>query len=421
MSELINNREYRQNELKKVMRRLHEGASAEEVQKDFARVATGISASALAEMEQSLVADGLPVEEIQRLCDVHAALYRSTAEEIHARYATVPAGEDTQAVTVSAKTAAVSAKEQVLGVFRDENRQIEAILGEKLPSALSGYAAAGASTGGDALAAALAELARIDLHYARKENLIFPILERNGITAPPQVMWGVDDDIRRKIKAAAEMAAAGADAVSVREKAEGAAAQIREMIYKEENILFPMAESVFGEADWESVRSASPEVGFMAGRPDTASGAPAAETAGEGEAAWPEGEIPFDAGSLLPEEANAMLNTIPIDITFVDANDRVKYFTQGKDRIFARPKTVLGREVRNCHPPKSVHIVEQIVSDFKTGKKDHEDFWIRMGEKFVYIRYYAVRGASGNYLGTLEVTQDIGPIVALEGEKRLMS
>jgi len=132
-------------------------------------------------------------------------------------------------------------------------------------------------------------------------------------------------------------------------------------------------------------------------------------------------KIKFDAGSLTSEEVNSILNTVPLDMTFVDADNRVKYFTQGKERVFERPLTIIGRQVKMCHPPKSVHVVEQIVSDFREGKKDNEDFWIKMGDMFVYIRYFAVRSKKGEYLGTLEVTQNIKPITELEGEKRLMS
>jgi len=123
----------------------------------------------------------------------------------------------------------------------------------------------------------------------------------------------------------------------------------------------------------------------------------------------------------MPEEINAILNTLPLDITFIDKDDAVKYFSQGKERIFARPKTIIGRLVQNCHPPASAHIVEKIVEDFREGRKDHEDFWIKMGPKFVYIRYYAVRNEKGEFLGTLEVTQDIKPIKDIIGEKRLTS
>jgi hypothetical protein len=133
------------------------------------------------------------------------------------------------------------------------------------------------------------------------------------------------------------------------------------------------------------------------------------------------GEIPFDAGSLSPEVLNAMLNTLPLDMTFVDHEGHVKYFTQGKERIFDRPITIIGRHVSMCHPPASVHVVEDIVESFRSGKKDNEDFWIRMKDLFVYIRYFAVRSKTGEYLGTLEVTQNIKPITELEGEKRLVS
>jgi len=124
---------------------------------------------------------------------------------------------------------------------------------------------------------------------------------------------------------------------------------------------------------------------------------------------------------LKSEEVIHMLNTLPLDITFGEKNDTVKYFSQGKERIFHRTKAVIGRNVANCHPPASVHVVQKIVEDFKSGAKDHEDFWIKMGDKYVLIRYFAVRSDTGEYLGTLEVTQDIKPLQEITGEKRLLS
>jgi PAS domain S-box-containing protein len=116
----------------------------------------------------------------------------------------------------------------------------------------------------------------------------------------------------------------------------------------------------------------------------------------------------------------AMLNTLPVDITFVDKDNIVKYFSHGAERIFPRTKSVIGRSVENCHPPASVHVVEKVVEDLRSGKKDHEDFWIKMGEKYVLIRYFAVRGADGEYLGTLEFSQNIKPLQEITGEKRLL-
>lgn len=115
------------------------------------------------------------------------------------------------------------------------------------------------------------------------------------------------------------------------------------------------------------------------------------------------------------------MNHLPVDLTFIDENDVVRYFSHGKERIFARTKAVIGRTVQNCHPPQSVHIVDQLLADFKSGKKDAEDFWIEFKDKFVYIRYFAVRAEDGSYMGTLEFTQNIAPIRALEGQKRIMS
>lgn len=198
------------------------------------------------------------------------------------------------------------------------------------------------------------------------------------------------------------------------------------MIFKEENILFPMALDTLTEDEWIEIVRAGNEIGYCLITPEDEWEPVRTNIA---EKAQKEGIRPssdrgcveFDAGCLTPGEINAMLNTLPLDITFVDKDGAVKYFTQGKERIFARPKTIIGRQVQNCHPPASVHIVEKIVEDLKSGRKDHEDFWIRMGEKYVYIRYFAVRNEKGEYLGVIEVTQDIGPIQKITGEKRLLS
>jgi DUF438 domain-containing protein len=272
----------------------------------------------------------------------------------------------------------------------------------------------------------LTALARIDLHYSKKENLFFPFLEQYGITAPPKVMWGVDDEIREALRDLRSSLDSLEDRRQVlREKLETLLTRIDEMVFKEENILFPMMMETLKPADWGVVASGIGEIGFFLidGAPEWHPTGAAQETASapaEGPAE-PNARIQMPSGQMSLEELTRVLDTLPLDITFVDADDTVRYFSQGNDRIFARTLSVLGRKVSNCHPPKSVHIVEQIVADFKSGRKDHEDFWIRMGGRMVYIRYFAVRSPQGTYLGTLEVTQDIAPIQELEGEKRLMS
>lgn len=405
MSEMINNREQRQKVLKELIKELHAGKTVEEVKPRFEKLIQGISVQEITEMEQALILEGVTVEEIQNLCDVHAAVFKGSIEDIHRPE--TPEQEQGHPVHI----------------FKLENRQLEKVIAEEIRPALEKFMESGSDSDQQALAAAFGRLREVDKHYGRKENLLFPYLEKYGITAPPKVMWGVDDEIRAAIKEVLGLLSGEvSDRDTFKEKAEAAVTKLTEMIYKEENILFPMSLDTLTAGEWGEIAEASPEYGYTLIQPP-GQWAPAQkqETTAEQQPAASRGEVEFDAGSLSPEEINAMLNTLPLDITFVDKHDTVRYFTQGKERIFARPKTVLGRQVSNCHPPASVHIVEKIVDDFKSGTKDHEDFWIMLGDKYVYIRYFAVRNAKGEYLGTVEVTQDIKPIQQVEGEKRLMS
>jgi len=417
MSELINNRAIRQQKLKELILKLHDNADFDEVKKEFEAMTIGVSASEITEMEQALVDEGMPVEDIQKLCDVHAAVFKGSIEDIHA---------------------ANVKKDDVPGhpvaVFKDENRAVERLLEGALKKALGAFKKSDTHGTRTALEAAVNQLLTIDTHYRRKENLLFPLMEKYGITAPPQVMWGVDDEIREKIKGVlAALKEETTDAAAISEQVAAMTNQVSEMIFKEEQIMFPMTLEAFNDDDWTSVEAASDEFGYtLIGRPVhrvkiAEQDEPAKKVSTDGSALTGQvakdtkQEVAFDAGALTAEEVNAILNTVPVDMTFVGADNKVKYFSQGKERIFQRPLTIIGREVKHCHPPKSVHIVEQIVADLRSGKKDHEDFWIHMGEAFVYIRYFAVRSKSGEYLGTLEFSQDIKPVTELEGEKRLMS
>lgn len=405
MSEMINNREYRQKILKDLIMELHGGKSVDEVKERFKKMIQGISATEIAEMENALIREGMPVDHIQRLCDVHAAVFKGSIEEIH-----LP-----------------QKPEEIPGhpvhTFRLENRKLEQLIKDILPeltalreSDKQDYAK---------LKDQFEVLWEIDRHYSRKENLLFPFMEKYGITAPPKVMWGVDDDIRDKIKECRRMLADNGDKELILKASDEVINKVNEMIFKEENILFPMVLDTLTEDEWQKIAEESKEIGFCliktAGTYQSNKVNIEENAKEEGDQPVNSGYVKFDAGIMLPEEINSMLNTLPVDITYVDKDGVVKYFSMAKDRIFARPKTVIGRLVKNCHPPASVHIVEKIVEDFMEGRKDHEDFWIRMGEKFVYIRYFAVRNEKGEFLGTLEVTQDIKPIQDIIGEKRLMT
>ncbi len=406
MSEMINNREYRQKILKELIGELHEGKSVEEVKARFADLIEGVAATEISEMEQALINEGMPVEEVQRLCDVHAAVFKGSIEEIHrpVNEAEIPG--------------------HPVHTFKEENRALEALISEKLLPAVKAAESKNSGEYTGPLSNIFKELWEIDKHYSRKENLLFPYMEKYDITAPPKVMWGVDDEIRAQIKEVLTLLKDGsADKKETLEKAAAAGDRILEMIFKEENILFPMVLETLTEDEWVEIEKASDEIGYCLYKPVMRWLPMGSGTSGEKQNSKVEkaaGYVHFDAGYMLPEEINALLNTLPIDMTFVDKNGEVKYFSQGKERIFARPKTIIGRQVSNCHPPASAHIVEGIVADLMSGKKDHEDFWIKMGDKYVYIRYFAVRNAKGEYLGTVEVSQDIKPIQEITGEKRLV-
>jgi hypothetical protein len=265
----------------------------------------------------------------------------------------------------------------------------------------------------------------VEKHYQRKEHLLFSCLERHGITGPSKVMWGKDDEVRGLLKALGEaLGAEGAEAVEwkivAQAVAEPALAALEEMIYKEEKILFPMSLSTLTEDEWGEIWQQTPEYGWCLVEPQAGYQPPKPADPARVAAVAANESLLFPTGALSPEQIRGLFAALPLDLTFVDAEDRVRYFSEGPDRVFARSKAILGRKVQHCHPPKSVHIVEQILDDFKSGRHDVAEFWIPFHDRFVHIRYFAVRDTAGRYLGTLEVTQDLTRLRALEGERRLL-
>lgn len=409
MSEVINNREYRQKVLKGLISELHSGKSVDEVKERFEKLIEGVSPTEISEMEHSLMMDGMPLEEVQRLCDVHAAVFKGSIEEIHRPQKP----EDVPGHPVH--------------TFKLENKKLEDLIDKKIKPDIEKFRSQDTHENIQNLRDDFEKLWEIDKHYLRKENLLFPFMEKYEITAPPKVMWGVDDEIRDAIKDVRTLVTdySSFNREQLADKAEETVVRVKEMIFKEENILFPMVMETLSEDEWLVIEEGSSEIGFCLidavakWKPVKVNVEKKVEK--EGEQPSNNGYIKFDAGILSPDEINSIMNTLPVDITFVDKDGIVKYFSQGKERIFPRTKAIIGREVKNCHPPASVHIVEQIVEDLSSGRKDHEDFWIKMGEKYVYIRYFAVRNEKGEYLGTIEFTQDIKPIQDITGEKRLVT
>ena len=267
-------------------------------------------------------------------------------------------------------------------------------------------------------------LTDIEKHYSRKENLLFPYLEKHGIHGPSKVMWAKDDEVRDLLKAALETLqvldgdAAGEPQAVIELILEPAITGIEDMIFREEELLFPMSLDNLTDAEWHSVYRQTPEIGFCLFDP-TEEWSPSVPV--EEEQEIDQDRIQLPSGSMTPSELTAILNTIPFDLTFVDKDDTVRYFTQGRERIFTRTRAILGRKVQLCHPPSSVHIVEQILKDFKAGIQSHAPFWINLKGRFIHIEYFALRDEKGAYLGTLEVSQDLTGKRELEGEQRLLS
>ena len=403
MSEWLNNKEFRQEKLKEVIKELHAGKTVEEVQDKFAQVIDGVSPAEIGRMEVALVKEGFEIGEIQKLCDVHAAVFKATLDEIHN-------------------------PDQVPGhpvyTFKKENEALSNYIENTINKNLEDFKNEDSNENILKLREDINYLWDIDKHYSRKENLIFPYLENKGVTAPPKVMWGVDDEVREKIKDInLALREYNGDKNSIVIKIEEALHQIKEMIYKENNILFPMSLDTLTEDEWITIYKESDEVGYAFIAPEKVWEyqriKPKEKENGIDELIH-KGSIKLENGSVTPEELRSILEVIPGEISFVDKNNKVKFFSKGDERIFTRTKAVIGREVSNCHPPASVHMVEKIVDEFKSGKKDNEDFWIQMGDKFILIRFFAVRNEDGEYLGTLEYVQNVGPIRNLEGEKRLI-
>ncbi|MFV0343181.1 MAG: DUF438 domain-containing protein [Anaerocolumna sp.] len=397
MSAEINNRAFRQNKLKEIITKLHEGNTVEEVQEEFASTFLGVSAEEISQAEQALIHEGLPVSEIQRLCDVHAAVFKGSIAEIHR--------DKDPSMTLG----------HPANTLKRENRALTKVIGEIRVSLQSGQSAT-------VLSEQLERLYQLDCHYKKKENLFFPFMEKYGITAPPKVMWGVDDEIREQIKEVRKNLTE--DVSTIKDTLEEGLHRIEEMIFKEENILLPILFDNLTKEEWKQIAEDSNEFGYCLIE-SVPQWQPTLEREDQEEKPVAEneisGSIQLPTGILEVDELVNIMNALPVDITFVDKDNRVKYFSQGKERVFPRTVSVIGRNVSNCHPPASVHIVEKIVEDLREGRKEKEDFWLHLGDKFILISYYAVRSESGEFLGVLEVTQNIKPIQELTGEKRLVS
>lgn len=385
----------RREQLKAYLKRLGDGEALEDVRADFVRDFGEVEASEIMEAEQELLKEGTPLSEVQRLCDVHSALFHgSTTEEKIAN-----AEKEVEASVLRKKAQQVK---------QDKNAKVAAL--EEIP----GHPLSTLKKENDALAELLAkfkesgdesllpQIRELSIHYAKKGDLLYPLLKVHyGISGPSDVMWTVDDEIRDVLSSLAKKEERGEEWNT---ELDAALIRAEEMIYKEENILFPICAVNFTEEEWHGIyRDAKDYAACFGVEGDTWE---AAEKATSTVAEASGGEIVMPGGRLKIEELTALLNTIPMEITFVDADNVNRFFDEGP-KVFKRPLMALNREVFSCHPPKIEPMVRQIIDDFRNGHRDLVEVWMEKGGRTMLVKYMAVRDRDGKYLGTLEVVQDM--------------
>lgn len=425
MSELLKKNNFKKEVIKDIILKLHEGLSLEEAKKEFEEKVGSITSSEIAEIEQSLINEGMAVDEIKKFCNVHALLFESSLSKI---------------------ASSQESPGHPIHTFKLENRKIEELISsikrlvdtvnqisqnnkqnDKNKTVTSSNPINYSENLKNDIKELLQELKKIEFHYVRKEQLLFPFLERYGFMGPSKVMWGKHNEIRELLK----KALSNIDACTSLESLKSFISQflnplieeIEGMIFKEENILFPTSLEKLKAEDWIEILKESNEVGysFIEKPKETSQILEELKRNLIIEAKInDDGTVNFPSGLLTPNELMLILNNLPIDITFIDKDDTVKYFSDNKDRIFVRTKSVIGRKVQNCHPPQSVEAVEKILNSFKNGTRNSADFWINFKDRLIFIKFIAIRDNNSNYLGTVEITIDITDYKKIEGERRLL-
>jgi hemerythrin HHE cation binding domain protein len=278
------------------------------------------------------------------------------------------------------------------------------------------------------------QIRQYPIHYQRKQNQLYPLLEKKGFDRPTTTMWNFDDIIRDEIKESLRLLEANDEEAFIAAQSE-LIANARDLMEKEETILYPTSYALISAEEFEDMKAGDQEIGFAfftvetPSSPNTHHSSPKEGFAEDlqallckyGYSAGPQQELDVATGKLTLEQINLIYQHLPIDISFVDENELVKFYSDTDHRIFPRSKNVIGRQVSNCHPRKSVHIVEEIVAKFRSGEQDKAEFWINKPEVFLYIVYFAVRDKQGRFRGVLEMMQDCTHIRELTGSQTLLT
>lgn len=435
--------EAREELLKSYIQRLSEGEDLESVRAEFVKNFETVSVHEIAGAEQKLIGEGMPVKEVQKLCDIHSALFHGRTEaevwmdEEAGDKDSAGRGSDltgeTEQKAREAKKAGIDAsyiasldEGHPVRQLIAENKELSKILRslEQQVSDLRNVAEEGKPVTGEAfdrLKVSLASLMKLKQLYSRKEELLMPRLDNYGITGPTKVMWGVDDEIRSEIRALLKLIRTE-NIANYLDRIQAVAVRAEEMIYKEENILFPLALENFTQEEWLEIYRDLPEMGeafvkhpvkwekgeaFL--KEEKEKRRKAMQDADQS-SGLSNGKIYLDGGELTVSQLQAVFAKLPVDITFIDEKDINRFFAS-ENHIFARPKSALGREVYSCHPQAILPIVQQMIADFKAHKRESVERWIPKPGNPVRIQYFAVYDDDGAYIGTVEIAQQFGDVL----------
>ena len=395
--------------LKEILLRLHQGEQPEALKQQLSALLHAIPYQEVVAVEEELIARGpLTTNEIQLFCDHHSQILEGAIDISSAK--SVPSGHPID--TFRAENAALG---QVISEYHALTKEVkETPAAIDIPAALLKFRTI------------FNQLMDVDKHYLRKEYLLFPYLEQHGVTGPPVVMWGKHDEIRGLLKKVFEALSGEITTIEQLQEVisqifDPAVEMLDSMITKEEMILFPMTLDLLSEAEWYNIYQETPEFGYCLYDPQTI-WQPEVEPDSMHFKYETHDAIRLSTGAFNVDELEALFIHLPIDITFVDKDDKVRFYSHSPKRIFARNRSIIGRDVRMCHPPESVHVVETILADFKSGRQSCAKFWIgNFRGRFIYIEYTAVRDPEGNYLGVVECSQDITDLRSLEGSRTLLN
>ena len=396
--------------LKDYIMRLGNGEDLESVKKDFVQNFSDVEASEIMKAEQELIKEGTPITEVQKLFDVHSALFHGLTKEekiANAEKAVEESLKKEERSEMKIMPDAYVRKHELAKALREtKGHPLYSYTeeNEKFSKEISDIR--GALEKGEDVSKKISDFRQIAIHYAKKGDLIYPLLKvRYEISGPSDVMWTVDDEFRDELAAIDKESNHDEEWIN---RVQAVLTRADEMIYKENYILFPISAVNFSREEWNGIYEDAKDYAPVFGVEMIWDEAEkySADKKARTEAALSDGEIILSGGHMTVPQLEALLNTLPIEITFVDDNNINRFFNEGP-KVFKRPQMAIDREVFSCHPPKIEPMVRAILDDFRNNKRDRVPVWMEKNGKPFLVTYMAVRDKKGNYLGTVEVVQDM--------------